>query len=288
MVHDHRAADDSSADDGWEIVDEEHGVHALEQWVRCEALVLADDKLAEHMAAHSRPLKWNLERHVRVAMAGHLVRDVVVRLPYSYEAASWMIRMRARCCEEQAWRLRRELSSALTLAVVSTHESLALQRLVSIAQMPTAGDLARSHASTVRKLGMPVRTNGFFNATGWAVLGSCLTQHVCWNRGPWYHVGYGPLDWETSPRESAARPSRRQERRELRAHNALRSRQCDEAHDDVCCPRAVRSTRRGKLQRRSRQTDRRAKQLEQEMWHTGSCGCDDTPIAWLCGIEVAV
>jgi hypothetical protein len=197
----------SHTDEDFVLIDDDRVV-ALTEWTRCNASLAVADDVAEHMARCRKALSWSVEQHLRYAMFNHQLRDVCVRMPYDFDASSWTIRARARCSSEQAERLRQELLAALTFAVETTRKSLALQYLMSIAQRPTAGDVARSHASWVRRLGMPVRCNGIFNATGWAEIGGYIGQ----NKYSHYSAT-PPLDWETDSRDCAARPSRRALRR---------------------------------------------------------------------------
>jgi len=254
-----------SSPEAWVLVDED--VVALSEWVRCKASLTLAPEIAAHMATRRRAVNYSLEQRVRRAMDGYQLRDVCVRLPFDVDTSTWMLSMRARCSVENAEHLREELALALKEAEASTRESLALQQYTTIAQTPTAGDLALSRSSLVRMIGMPIRNlqQGFFNATGWDEIGAYVSPEFRCG-GPWYYHAWSPLDWEPdNSKDCASRPSRRQERRRLHAHDALRSRQCDASHGDVYRARVERSAL-GKLRSRERERGRESKQLERLVW----------------------
>eukprot|EP00966_Prymnesium_polylepis_P056158 1299155-Prymnesium_polylepis.1 len=283
-----RGRTDESSD--WTLFDEEDlGVLALTEYSRRNAALSVSHELAELLWSRKRPIEWALEQNLLRAMEGCSVRDARVRMPYDEERGSWVVKMRARCATRHADQLQRELVSALRRAVARAKETLDVLRLAPIAAKPTAGDLELSRASATRKLGVPIRTNGFFNATGWAEIGYvCLAESGNWAmpRASSSDIGH-PLDWDKNDDCAETRPHRtaqqRRGRRDARAHDALRARQCAEARGDVVvCRSGRRSRRRGKLRCRERAEGRENKSDAQEMWVL--CGCDDTPMAWFYGL----
>ena len=178
------------------------------------------------------------------------------------------------------------MASALRRAVAYSREALIEQSMISIANQPTAGDLACSRSSTTRKLGLTVRAHGFFNATGWSEIGGYIdrTHPFCLMERT--HSAYWtPIDWDGNEETP------RQRRRDVRSHDLMRGRQRKEACRGVAFVRYGHLTRRNKLAWRERAKGRSVKQQCQLDWHTGSCSssCDDTPVApGLCGVEVAV
>ena len=162
-----REAGRSAGEDEWVVVEHEPSLlrASAQRWV-------LDPDAVWLLWQRRRPITWNIE--AKCASEMRQLHGMHVRVALLDSALA--VKIRVRCSTNSAAateQLRSLLQAEVERAVTSGLEDASTWRMSQLAALPTAGDLELSRSSLVRKVGIPVRTNGFFNATGWGQLGWC-------------------------------------------------------------------------------------------------------------------
>jgi hypothetical protein len=175
------------ATDDWVVVDHEPSL------LRATAQHSVVDPDASWLLwQRRRPIAWNIEGKLLSAMPQLHRLHIRVALPDDTNLA---VKIRTRCTDSAAAteQFRSLLQAEVEHAVASALEGATAYRMAQLAARPTAGDLELSRSSIARQIGVPVRTGGFFNTTGWDQLGY-LNLPASWGLNPWYYCGIRLLD----------------------------------------------------------------------------------------------